>query len=284
MKIDDFRRQIWSFYHEQGRRLAWRETRDPYAIVVSEIMLQQTQVERVAQKYPLFLQRFPDFTALAAASVAEVLAAWQGLGYNRRALYLLRLAQQVQSQHGGILPADLARLKALPGIGAATAASILAFAFNQPVIFIETNIRRVFLHSFFPGEQRVHDTQLLPLIEAALDRENPREWYYALMDFGSALKKKTANPNRRSAHYQRQSKFAGSVREMRGNIVRYLLDHRSCDELTLQQLWPDAELRIRTALEQLTAEGFLICDRSGRYALSETKPDQVDLAENQIEQ
>ena len=169
------------------------------------MMLQQTQVERVIEKYGHFLTKFPDFASLSRSPLKEVLEAWQGLGYNRRALSLTKLAKVVVSQYGGRTPAKLEALMKLPGIGPATAGSILAFAFHESPVFVETNIRRTFIHHFFQDREGIHDCEIMPLVEATLDRSNPREWYYALMDYGSMLKKKIENPNKKSAHYVRQS-------------------------------------------------------------------------------
>ena len=253
-----FRRRVWGYYRSHGRDLPWRRTQDPYHILVSEIMLQQTRVERVEGRYERFLERFPDIQALARARLAEVLAGWQGLGYNRRAQALRDTARIVVEQYGGRLPQDESVLVTLPGIGKATAASIAAFAFNRPVLVIETNIRRVFLHCFFAGRDRVPDRELLPLIAAACDRDNPREWYYALMDLGSRFRSKFPNPNRRSAHYQRQAAFEGSSRQARGRLVRLLLDHPG--GLALADLAARAGLgeeQCRTLVGALADEGIL---------------------------
>ncbi len=219
---DAFVEHVWAFYRDFGRGMPWRETRDRYAVFISEIMLQQTQVPRVMEKYPPFLERFPDFATLASARLADVYALWQGLGYNRRAKYLHEAARRIDADHGGEVPAEREALLALPGVGPNTAGSLLAFCHNRPVVFIETNIRRVFIYFFFPGSGEVHDRDILPLIEATLDRENPSEWYYALMDYGAALSKWVTNPNRRSRQYVRQSPFENSNRQVRGRILRAL--------------------------------------------------------------
>ncbi|HOF96277.1 MAG TPA: A/G-specific adenine glycosylase, partial [Methanoculleus sp.] len=218
-----FRALVLAHYRAHGRDLPWRQTTDPYRILVSEIMLQQTQVERVAVKYPEFIDRFPDFASLARAPQSDILLAWQGMGYNRRALALKRTAERVVDDYGGRLPADVETLATFPGIGRATAAAICAYAFNMPVAYIETNIRRVFIHFFFQDREDVRDDEILVLVEQTLDRENPREWYGALMDYGSILKKRTANPNRRSASYSRQSRFEGSDRQIRGRLLALVL-------------------------------------------------------------
>ncbi len=188
-------------------------------------MLQQTQVDRVAPKYLEFIARFPDFTALARAPLKELLALWSGLGYNRRALALRESARIILASFGGSLPRTAPELRALPGIGRATAASIAAFAFNAPEVFIETNIRAVYLHIFFCDRSGVADDEILPVAEQALDRKNPRRWYNALMDYGAMLKK-SANPGRKSAHYRIQSPFKGSRRQLRGMVIRALVERR----------------------------------------------------------
>jgi A/G-specific adenine glycosylase len=247
-------------------------------VLVSEVMLQQTQVSRVEQYYPRFLNQFGSFDALAGASTADLLRLWQGLGYNRRALWLRDAAAQIVHRFGGILPAESVLLAALSGIGPNTSGSIAAFAYNIPTVFIETNIRRAFIYHFdllrplFPKDGRVataddwasanavrgatvpiSDKVLLPLIESALDRSQPRKWYYALMDYGADLAKRVPNPNRRSMHYRVQSKFEGSVRQLRGELLRQLMK----GPRTLAQLATD-DLRAVAVLEALVREGFLI--------------------------
>lgn len=238
----------------------WRETIDPYAIVVSEIMLQQTQTERVAKKYPEFLTIFPTFTILAQAPLADLLRTWQGMGYNRRAIALQKIAVRVMNEFDGILPSNPETLTTFPGIGPNTAGSICAFAFNVPTIFIETNIRSVFLHHFFPGKKNVHDRELLPLIKQTLDLKNPRDWYYALMDYGVYLKKLHPNPSRRSTHHTKQTKFEGSDRQIRGKILRVLLKHPSLTLKKLLQEFPLADHeRAERLAHTLKEEGFIEC-------------------------
>lgn len=224
VQIKAFQAQIWAFYGASGRyNLPWRKTKNPYKILVSEIMLQQTQVSRVLEKYPLFLKKFPTIEALAEASLAEVLKVWQGMGYNRRALALKRIAEQVMSEHKGKIPRGRSELESLPGIGPYTRGAVRAFAFNLPEIFIETNVRRIFIHHFFKDKEGISDDEIIPLVEITLDTTNPREWYYALMDYGAHLPKVTRkNSNTQSRHYTKQSKFSGSLRELRGKIIREL--------------------------------------------------------------
>ncbi|HQI02659.1 MAG TPA: A/G-specific adenine glycosylase [Deltaproteobacteria bacterium] len=258
---ESFKSEIWKYYSSHRRAFPWRETKDPYKILVSEIMLQQTQVERVMHKYGRFITRFPGFSALAKADLQSVLQVWQGLGYNRRAIALKKCASRVVTDHAGELPKTVSELVRLPGIGSATAGSILAFAYNIPTPFIETNIRRVFIHFFFPERNDVKDSEILPLVEETLDREDPRQWYYALMDYGARLKSKTPNPNRRSAHYARQSPLEGSDRQIRGKILKALLSHGSTGEQALiDEMGKDPD-RVRRILLAMETEGFL--KRSG---------------------
>jgi A/G-specific adenine glycosylase len=231
-------------------------------------MLQQTQVERVKIKFPEFIGAFPDFASLAVAPLDEVLSVWQGMGYNRRAIALQKCAIRVMNEYDGILPADVDLLATFPGIGRATASSIAAFAFNLPVVFIETNIRRVFIHFFFSDTETVSDADLLPIVEKSLYKENPRIWYWALMDFGSALKKTVPNPNRRSAHYTRQAPFEGSDRKIRGAILKLLLKEYSLEDEEIFGYVAEDPHRVRKILGDLKAEGFIKYNNN-RFSLSE---------------
>ena len=256
-KIHLFQGTIWQYYKREGRDLPWRKTTDPYQILVSEIMLQQTQVERVIEKYEQFLSAFPDFPSLAQAPLKKVLPAWQGLGYNRRALALKYIAQDVMKTFHGIFPSPEDILVKFPCIGKATAGAVAAFAFHKPSVFIETNIRRVFIHFFFRDKENVRDTDIFPLIEKTLDTSDPRQWYYALMDYGSMLAKQKHNPNRKSAHYQQQSPFKGSHRQLRGMVLRAIIAQPSVTESMLLKKLNKAPERVREALSQLQKEGFI---------------------------
>ncbi|HTE58687.1 MAG TPA: A/G-specific adenine glycosylase [Verrucomicrobiae bacterium] len=224
MEMRDFQEMVWQYYHQYGRALPWRlpesdGTFDPYKILVSEIMLQQTQAARVVPKYTAFLQQFPSAQALAATPLAKVLVAWSGLGYNRRAKYLHEAAQQLaQASHSWTIQ-DMVACK---GVGYNTAAAVAAYAYNQQVVFIETNIRTVFIHHFFADRDAIDDKEILPLVEQALDGEHPREWYWALMDYGVHLKTTVGNASRSSKHYARQSTFEGSKRQVRGRVLKAL--------------------------------------------------------------
>lgn len=257
-----FKKTIWDYYRKNRRSMPWRprgrERLSPYWVVVSEIMLQQTQVSRVEKKFPAFIKKFPHFKALAQAHLKDVLAEWKGLGYNRRALNLHKLAQSLVSQHKGIVPKTYNELLDLPGIGPNTAGSLLAFAHNIPHPFIETNIRSVYIHFFFKDSKRkISDKELLPLIEKTLDHKKPREWYYALMDYGSYLKKKAYNPSRKSTHHVKQSKFKGSNRELRAQILQMIVESPSTIEKVQTKLPSTPEHSIEKNLLDLVYEGFL---------------------------
>ncbi len=274
--VAEFQSMLLDFYRQEGRSFPWRETRDPYAILVSELMLQQTQTERVVPKYLAWLEAFPTAADLAAAPFPQVLAAWSGLGYNRRAGYLQAACRQVMEELGGVFPSTAKELRRLRGVGAYTAGAVAAFAFNSPEVFIETNIRSVYLFFFFPAEktggQKVADAQLMPLVQATLYRQDPRRWYYALMDYGARLKKSTANPNRRSRHYSRQSRFEGSLRQARGAIVRQL-SLGGNQPRTLEDLAAGSGIdlyRIQGAAESLVSEG-MIMRRGELYCISEQR-------------
>jgi A/G-specific adenine glycosylase len=265
-----FKHTILDYYAKSGRHsLPWRQTRDPYRIMVSEIMLQQTQVPRVITKYQEFLKLFPTAATLAKAKTLDVLKAWQGLGYNRRALALKRAAEAVVREHGGKFPRTLGELIELPGVGPATAGGILAYAFGIPTAFIETNIRAVFIHHFFPGKSgskktaKIHDRDIMPLIEETLDRKNPRDWYYALMDYGVHLKQTLPNPSRRSRHHAKQSRFEGSNREVRSKILKFVLTRPATDAEIVAHIGKTAH-DVSKNIAALVAEGFLERNSAGK--------------------
>lgn len=257
--IEKFQNFVLRFYQKHGRHeLPWRQTADPYKILVSELMLQQTQVVRVIPKFQIFISRFPSTTELSEATLSEVLELWQGLGYNRRAKYLLQLAQEIESKKTGF-PSSETELQKLPGIGPYTASAIVTFAFNKPTTVIETNIRTVFIYHFFPGStQKVHDSQLLPIIKKTVPNTNPQEWYWALMDYGSYLKKVLPNPSRKSKHHTKQSKFKGSLRQVRGEIIKILVAHDSLSEEDLLEKITSNKVHFRTALQQLLDEKLVV--------------------------
>ena len=256
--VRGFQRRILDYYRRHGRVLPWRATADPYSILVSEIMLQQTQVDRVLPKYIEFIEKFPNPAALASATLQEVLALWSGLGYNRRAKALKNCAEAVMARHDGRLPETSQSLLQLPGIGPYTARAVCVFAYNRPETVLETNIRSVYIHFFFAGQAAVRDADLVPLIEKTLDRRNPRRWYNALMDYGVVLKKSCGNPSRKSSGYVRQSRFQDSNRQVRGIIIKTLIPRKACPEAALIQKTGKDPHRVRTALAELLAEGLII--------------------------
>lgn len=262
-KIQKFQKTVWGFYTKEGRVLPWRKTKNSYHILVSEIMLQQTQVDRVIPKYQAFIKKFPNVKKLANASQKEVLTIWQGLGYNRRALNLWKSAKIISKNS---FPKKEEDLITLPGIGSYTARAVLAFAYNKPVVLLETNIQAVFIYHFFKHTNKVADKELLPLIEKSLDQQNPREWYWALMDYGSYLKKRFPNPSKKSAHYTKQTKFKGSRRELRGKIVRVLSKEKGIREKKLISLLERPKKEVGEVIGALLSEG-LIKRKEGIYSL-----------------
>ncbi len=256
--VGTFRKRIYDHYHAHGRDLPWRRTHDPYRILVSEFMLQQTQVGRVLQKYVEFLHVFPSPACLAGAPLSLVLKMWRGLGYNRRARYLRLCAQKITGEYGGMFPSTPQELLALPGVGAATAGAVAAFAYNLPAVFIETNIRTVFMFFFFKGRDNVRDAELAPLIEETLDKDNPRRWYYALMDYGVYLKKRFPRLTRQSAHFKKQTPFKGSGRELRGKIITCLLDNGESTPEKLAGCAGTSPEEIGKILEDLGREGLVM--------------------------
>ncbi len=241
MKDSEFKKIIWKHYKENRRDFPWRETRDPYKILVSEFMLQQTQAPRVVPKYLSFLKKFPTTKHLSQASLREVLSEWQGLGYNRRGMYLQQTAQKIEQEFKGKFPKDQKILCTLPGVGPATTGDLLAFAWNIPVVVIETNIRSVFIHFFFKDRKDVTDAEIKVLVEKTLDTENPREWYFALFDYGVLLKKQ-GNPSTRSAHYVKQSPFKGSVRQKRSHILKLILEKPRTEKQLLSETKYDKDI------------------------------------------
>ena len=264
----EFLEALWGFYARSGRGdLPWRlpesdDGFDPYKIMVSELMLQQTQVSRVVPKYEAFLERFPNAKTLAAAELGDVLRAWQGLGYNRRAKFLWQAAQAVTAL--GVFPATPDELVKLPGVGANTAGAIAAYAYNQPVVFVETNIRTVYIHHFFADRSGIADKEILALVEQTVDREQPREFYWALMDYGSHLKATVGNLNNASKHYAKQSAFHGSRRQLRGQVLR-VLSAKALPLGKLQALITDD--RLEAVLLELVRESLVRKTDDGAYGL-----------------
>ncbi|GHV67819.1 endonuclease III [Spirochaetia bacterium] len=269
-KITEFKKAVYDHYKKEGRSFPWRENTDPWGILVSELMLQQTQTERVMVYWTRWMKKWPTAEALHKATLEEALKEWNGLGYNRRCRFVKDCARIVTTKLNGQLPRKPYDLIALPGIGPYTAGAIACFAYNFPSVFIETNIRAAVIHFFFQDEAEVEDRQLVPILEEALDRRDPRTWYWALMDYGAALKKLTPNPNRRSAHYSRQNPFEGSFRQIRGSLVRSLLagGPLSAGDLRKKMDIKADEEDIYKALDSLK-DDFLVAEKAGVYQIRE---------------
>lgn len=258
---------VWEHYRRHGRRsLPWRKTKNPYHILVSEIMLQQTQVERVIPFYNNFLTQFPTWQRLADASLGEVLRAWQGLGYNRRARMLHTCAREVVDKHQGHFPRSYTTALTLPGVGPYTAGAVLAFAYQIAVPVIETNIRSVYLRYFFENAFDVSDRDILVYVTRTLPQQDVRTWYYALMDYGVYIKKTYGNPNAQSRGYVKQSTFRGSDRQIRGAILRALVARGESRPSLHKILSAFDELRVDAQLERLMQEG-LVCKHRRTYQL-----------------
>jgi len=265
--VQAFQKEVWrqGALHQRND-LPWRFLDDPYQVYVSEAMLQQTQVSRVLKHWPRFLRMFPTIDALASADVSDVLEQWQGLGYNRRALALKRAADECSANYAGSMPRTYDELLALPGIGPATAAGIMAFAYNEPGVYLETNVRAVFIQEFFPDSEKVSDAQLRPLVELTCSKTDPRGWYYALLDWGAYLKSTGVNPTRRSAHYARQSTFEGSRRQKRAFVLREVLGQPGITMAQAKAALDEQEAKagrsevpfatFESIVEDLVAEGF----------------------------
>ena len=260
MSKHEFVKQVLRFWRRNGRHnLPWRKTRDPYKILVSEIMLQQTQVDRVVPYFERFIKKFPIIQSLAKSDLASTLKIWSGLGYNRRAKLLRECAKEIVEKRGGKVPRDFSALIDLPGIGPYTAGAIRVFAFNKPDVLIETNIRSVYIHHFFPRKRHtvtISDRELQPYAEKAAKGQDPRTWHAALMDYGSFLKKTNPNPSRRSKHHTRQSPFEGSLRQYRGIILRRLLDG-PITQSALLKVNVDSSYRMELALKDLERERMI---------------------------
>lgn len=263
MSHASFKRIVWEHYKKLGRHdLPWRKTRDPYQILVSEVMLQQTQVERVIPFYKNFLEKFPTPKALAKAPLSDVLKAWQGLGYNRRAKMLHQAAKEVVQKYGGLFPKGAKELEELPGIGPYTARAVAAFAHNDDGIFIETNVRTVVTHHFFSKKRIVHDADIVKILEQTYPKGKAREWYAALMDYGSHLKRSGIKLNAKHSQYVKQKQFKGSNREARGAILRELAKKHQTESRLLGLLGDDRAAQLHLQLQKLRGEGMI--EKRGR--------------------
>lgn len=267
--ITAFQRTVWDYYRNHKRAMPWRREPVPYYVMVSEVMLQQTQVSRVRAKFISFIRQFPTVQDLARAPLAKVLQSWVGLGYNRRAKFLWETAKRIVHDFDGEVPKNQQDLIALPGIGPNTAGAILAYAYNEPAVFIETNIRTVFIHHFFADDTSlVSDESLRQLVAVTLPVENPREWYWALMDYGTHLKTAVGSQLARAKQYRPQTRFEGSRRQVRGQVLRELAAaQKALSQPELAALIPDN--RLPDVITTLVAEG-LISHKAGGLQLTDT--------------
>ncbi|MEO5950583.1 MAG: A/G-specific adenine glycosylase [Candidatus Saccharimonadales bacterium] len=256
MNKSEFQAEIHHKGIELYRDMPWRQDTRPYYIIVSELMLQQTQVDRVIPKFESFIQSFPDEHALAASTLSDVLIHWSGLGYNRRAKFLYESAKKIIDTFEGKIPDTYEELLMLPGVGPNTAGAIMAYAFNKPIVFIETNIRTVYFQHFFKDGEKVSDKELVRLVQETIDHSHPREFYWALMDYGSWLKKNGAGRLQQSKHYKKQAPLKGSIREVRGDIIRHLTN----GDMTAAQLKVavTADTRFDPALSGLLKDGLVM--------------------------
>jgi len=267
MNASVFRSIVWAHYKKHGRHdLPWRQTHDIYKVLVSEVMLQQTQVERVIPLYKNFIKQFPTAKRLATAPLSEVLKSWQGLGYNRRAKMLHQAATQLSDVHVLSYRTKHERdtgegliemLEKLPGVGPYTARAVAAFAFNQDVIVIETNIRTAIIHHFFPNKKKISDKEIEKMLISVLPKGRAREWYSALMDYGAHLKRSGVSHNAKSKTYTKQSKFAGSSREARGVILCEFTKGVTSHARLLTLLGPARKEQMKMALKALIKEGLV---------------------------
>ena len=268
VKIREFQVLVLKYFRKNGRRsLLWRKTRDPYRILVSEIMLQQTQVSRAEGKYKEFLKAFPTVRVLAKAPLADVLKVWSGLGYNRRAKYLHDAAKVIVGEYRGDFRRALTH--PLPGVGPYTLAAVRTFAFNEPHTMLETNIRAVFIHHFYSSvlqKTAIRDAELVPLIEQAAAGQEPREWHWALMDYGAHLKRSGVRNNHRSVHYSKQTRFEGSLRQVRGGILRALHDSPKSERQLKKILRSDLK-KLRAGLAGLAKDGLMV-KQKGKWQIA----------------
>ncbi len=269
-QMKSFQKKVWNFYVVYGRHnLLWRPPQlkvkngkiDMYAIMVSEIMLQQTQVSRVLPKFEMWMKQFPNIEALARASRKDVLMLWQGLGYTRRAKFLHEAAQKIAKDG---VPKNTEELENLPGIGHYTARAIATFAWNQSHDFVETNIRTVYINHFFKNKEVIVDGDILNLVEQTLDADEPREWMYAIMDYGSYLKSQGKAHNARAKSFTRQSKFKGSVREVRGSIMKFFIEKETLTPKDQKEFEKRFDIeKVQKALEGLIKDNLIMRAKKG---------------------
>lgn len=273
-RYNKFQKYILNWYRKNNRDyLPWRVTKtrkvSPYEIFVSEIMLQQTQVARVLEKYSQFLKVFPTAHHLSRAPLEKILRVWQGMGYNRRAKYLKEAAEEIVRWHGGAIPFGLDVLRTLSGVGPYTAGAIACFAYNKPAVFLDTNIRKVFINHFFTVNKRddidkINDEDLLNIAKKTLYTKNPRRWHYALMDYGAAMLVKEKGLLEHAKSYHKQSRFEGSSRYWRSQIVKYLLQYNQASGKELQAL---VSGEIQPLLSSLAKDGLIEVSSPGIYRI-----------------
>ena len=280
MTTKQFQRHILKWYRHNRRDLPFRtivrwhnnEPRypqklnrnlTPYHILVSEIMLQQTQIPRVLEKFPQFIEAFPNWETLARTDTQKLFKIWQGMGYWRRAKYLRECAGAVENVYGGTLPKEPEALMTLPGIGHYTAHAVTCFAYQNPKAFIDTNIRRVFINAFFADKQNVTDKEILPIAQNAVWTPNPREWHYALMDYGSLVLGNTRSLNKQSRHYARQSKFEGSFRSYRAEVIRYLTQNKKASQKAIHTHLSNSPYKTKEILVALAKDNIIHKKGSG---------------------
>jgi A/G-specific adenine glycosylase len=261
--IERFQKKIMLWWSKNARDLPWRINPAPYQVLVSEIMLQQTQVNRVIPKYEGFMREFPTLEALAAAETKRLLTIWSGLGYNRRALWLREAANQIIERGG--FPQEVQELRALKGIGPYTSRSILIFAFNKDLAAVDTNIRRVMIAYGFATE-KMTECQLQDVADSLLLRGHSRDWHNALMDYGSDVL--TSNQTGISPK-SKQLRFKGSTRQIRGAIIRILTDS---DSMTSEQLYSQLGFdcgkdTMNSVLDQLVSEMLVEYQDCGEYRI-----------------
>lgn len=273
----EFNKTLFLWHKKNYRKMEWRDTHDPYRILVSELMLQQTQVARVKEKYPEFIKKFPTVSKLATAPLGDVLRLWSGLGYNRRAKFLHQCAKQVVSEYGGKFPDTYEELVTLSGVGRSTAGALLAFAFGADTPMIDTNIRRILIRVFFLGRKLPTDSELYDFAVSIIPKGKGREWNYAMLDLGatlcSARNHKEECPlmklhgNVGDFVYKKpQKKFADSGRFYRGKLVKYLSTNDSISFAGAKKLLIPYTGEVSNLLESLVKEG-LISKKKAMYSL-----------------
>ena len=252
-EVREFRKKIRTFYRKNKRELPFRNTSDPYKITVSELMLQQTQVDRVIPYYQRWINRFPDWLSLHNSSQQDILATWSGLGYNRRALFLKKITDAVVTIYDGNFPQEIEESIKLPGIGKYTANAIAVFAFNKRVAAVDTNIRKVLLSSFQLSPDTT-DKEVQKLAELVLPKTKLRSWHYALMDYAKSLPKSTHN---KYASKYKQSQFEGTIRQIRGFILKELTAGTTLTRKTISRSLNRDSADVSKAVSELVQEGFI---------------------------